>query len=105
MAVQRDHGVVPVGIALLGDTRMNMDIGDYREPPRLANGPEIAEVSAIKTDDPGIEAVGIEFVVEDVVHNPAPVSGGIAQQERPALARGRATSAPEIVAKTLPKPP
>ena len=72
MTLHRDHGIILIRTALACAARMDVDIGNNRHIMRSAVGPEVAKVAAIETNDPRVEAVRIEVVVQDIVDNLPP---------------------------------
>jgi hypothetical protein len=63
-----------------------MHVGDNRQPTRLAEIPQRAEVATIKTNDAGVQAVRVEVVVQNEIDNPSPPIIPPAQEEGSALA-------------------
>ena len=100
----RDNRMGAVGAALRGAGGVRMHVGYDLQAIRCAEIPELPEMAAIKADDPGVERVRIDVIIEhEGVDATAPVAFG-AEQEGAAFAR-EAPALPKADQQPEPKVP
>jgi hypothetical protein len=58
-----------VGLALLRTARMGMYVGHHRQASPFTQVPQAAEMTPFEPDDPGIEAMRVEVIIQNEIDN------------------------------------
>jgi hypothetical protein len=64
-----DHRMSSVGFALLRTARMSVHVGNHGQAPAFAQVPQTAAMTPVESDDPSIEAMRVEVIVENKIDN------------------------------------
>jgi hypothetical protein len=64
-----DHWMGLVGLALLRTARMGVHVGHHRQAPPFAQIPQTAEMTPVESDDPSIETMRVDVVIENEIDN------------------------------------
>ena len=85
MSFRGDHRISAVGMALTRRARMDVNVGDDRQPGFAAKLPKRSVTAAVENDDAGFKRARIEVIIISESGDSAPRAVFRAEQERAAF--------------------